>query len=424
MESENMPVLTSDLANADLDQRPDLKSPDLYVDRVPHELFARLRQEHPVYWNPEADGAGFWAVLRHADIVEVSRQPLLFSSAYENGGHRIFNENEVGLTNAGDSAIGVPFISTDPPVHTQYRKVVMPALSPARLGDIEQRIEARAEALIDRIPFGEPVDLVPLLSAPLPLLTLAELLGLGEDTWHDLYHWTNAFVGEDDPEFRQSPEALGKVLSEFMAFSQALFEERLANPGPDIASLLAHAQVDGRSASLRDFVANLILTLVGGNETTRNSISHTIVTFTQQPDQWQRLVENPDLLKTAAAEMVRHASPVMHMRRTAMQDTVIGGQAIAKGDKVVLWYISGNRDETVFDNADQFDVTRTGPQHVGFGSGQHVCVGSRLAEMQLRVVFRILARRVQRFELCSPSRRFRSNFLNGLKNLNVVLVPR
>jgi linalool 8-monooxygenase len=410
---------------ADLRKPPvDFKNPDLYVERVPYDVFAEKRREEPVYWNEESDGAGFWAVLRHADIVEVSRQPLLYSSAYKNGGHRIFNENEVGLTGAGESAVGIPFISTDPPVHTQYRKIVMPALSPVRLGDIESRIEARARALIDTVPFGEEVDLVPLLCAPLPLLTLAELLGLDPDSWKQLYQWTNAFVGEDDPEFRKSPEDIGRVMGEFIGFSQQLFDARRANPGPDIATMLANAQVDGQPAQFRDFIGNLILTLVGGNETTRNSISHTIVTLAGRPDEWQKIVDTPAVLQTGAAEMVRHASPVLHMRRTATEDTTLGAQRIAKGDKVVLWYVSGNRDESVFTDPDRFDVTRKGAQHVGFGSGQHVCVGSRLAEMQLRVVFRLLAERVKRFELVSPPRRFRSNFLNGLKNLNVVLVPR
>jgi len=401
----------------------DLKNPDLYVDHMPYDVFAALRREDPVYWNPESDGAGFWAVTRHADIVEVSKQPLLFSSAYANGGHRIFNENEVGLTGAGDSAVGIPFISIDPPTHTQYRKVIMPALSPVRLGDIEARIEARVSQLLDQIPMNQPVDLVPLLSAPLPLLTLAELLGVPSESWKDLYRWTNAFIGEDDPEFRQSPEAMGVIMGEFFAFGQDLFERRRAEPGPDIASLLANAEIDGRPAEFRDFVGNLILVLVGGNETTRNSLSHTIIALSKDPSQWDILRADPDLLKTATAEMVRHASPVIHMRRTATADTAIGGQAIRKGDKVVLFYASGNRDETVFENPDRFDVTRKNVVHVGFGAGQHVCVGSRLAEMQLRVAFRLLAQRVSRFEVIAPPRRFRSNFINGLKNLDTRLVP-
>jgi linalool 8-monooxygenase len=403
--------------------RPDLKDPDLYQDRAPYDVFERLRREEPVYWNPETDGAGFWALTRHADIVEVSRRTDLFSSAYENGGHRIFNENEVGLTGAGDSAVGIPFISRDPPIHTKYRKFVMPALAPGRLGDIEQRVEERVAALLAKVPLGETVNIVPLLSAPLPLLTLAELLGLPSERWVKLYHWTNAFVGEDDPEFRQSPESMAETMSEFFAFSQELFEARRAQPGPDIGSLLANAEIDGVPVPFKDFVANLILVLVGGNETTRNSLSHTMIAFSKNPDQWDAIRSDPDILKTAPAEFVRYASPVLHMRRTAMADVEIGGQAIAKGDKVVMWYISGNRDEAVFENPDQFDVRRRAAQQVGFGAGQHVCVGSRLAEMQLRVAFRQLARHVRRFEVEGEPRRFRSNFINGLKNLDVILVP-
>lgn len=401
----------------------DLKDPGLYEAGVPWDLFAALRREDPVHWTPETDGAGFWSVLRHADIVDVSRQPQLFSSAHENGGHRIFNENEVGLTGAGESAIGVPFISRDPPVHTRYRKFVMPALAPGRLGDIETRIRERVTRLVDAIPLGEPVNLVPLLSAPLPLMTLAELLGVSGDLWPSLYDWTNAFVGEDDPEFRQSPEAMAATLSEFFAFAQELFDARRAEPTSDIASLLANAEIDGVPVPFRDFIGNLILVLVGGNETTRNSLSHSVAAFSANPDQWQAIRADRSLLKTATSEMVRHASPVMHMRRTAMEDTVIGGQKVAKGDKVVLWYISANRDEQVFPDADRFLVGRKGAQHVGFGSGQHVCVGSRLAEMQLRVAFDMLADRVTSFEVQAPPRRFRSNFINGLKNLDVILRP-
>jgi linalool 8-monooxygenase len=403
--------------------RPDLKDPDLYQDRAPYDVFDRLRREEPVYWNPETDGAGFWALTRHADIVEVSRRADVFSSAYDNGGHRIFNENEVGLTGAGDSAVGIPFISRDPPIHTKYRKFVMPALAPGRLGDIEQRVEERVAALLAKVPLGETVNIVPLLSAPLPLLTLAELLGLSPETWEKLYHWTNAFVGEDDPEFRQSPESMAETMSEFFAFSQELFEARRAQPGPDIASLLANAEIDGVPVPFNDFVGNLILVLVGGNETTRNSLSHTMVAFSKNPDQWDAIRADPDLLKTAPAEFVRYASPVLHMRRTAMADVEIGGQTIARGDKVVMWYLSGNRDEAVFENPNAFDVRRRATQHVGFGAGQHVCVGSRLAEMQLRVAFRQMACHVRRFEVEGEPRRFRSNFINGLKNLDVNLVP-
>ena len=400
----------------------DLKNPDLYCDQVPYDEFARLRRDDPVHWNPETDGPGFWSLMRYADIVEVSKRPDLFSSAHANGGHRIFNENEIGLIGAGDSAIGIPFISRDPPSHVQYRKFVMPALSPGRIAGIEERVADRCAALLEKVPLDEAIDIVPLLSAPLPLLTLAELLGLPAEMWVKLYHWTNAFVGEDDPDFRQSPEAMADILSEFFAFAQTLFDERRAHPGQDFATLLANTRIDGELIPFSEFVSNLILALVGGNETTRNSISHTIAAFSDNPDQWDLLREDPDLIKIAVREMVRYASPVMHMRRTATADTDIGGTAIAKGQKVVMWYISGNRDESVFSDPDRFDIRRGNIQHLAFGSGQHVCVGSRLAEMQLSVAFGLLARRVKRFEVMSRPRRFRSNFINGLKNLDVRLI--
>ncbi|WP_428630014.1 cytochrome P450 [Sphingopyxis sp.] len=400
----------------------DLGDPGLYEQGIPHDLFAALRRDDPVHWNPESDGPGYWAILRHADIVHVSRNPGIFSSAHEHGGHRIFNENEVGLTGAGEAAVGIPFISRDPPIHTRYRKFIMPALAPVRLDGIESRIEERAEALLAKMPMGQAIDIVPLLSGPLPLLTLAELLGVAPETWEKLYHWTNAFVGEDDPEFRTSSEAMAAIMGEFFAFSQELFEARRAEPGGDIASLLANAEIDGRPVPFADFVANLILVLVGGNETTRNSISHSIINFAANPDQWDALRAEPDLMKTAPAEMVRHATPVIHMRRTATTDTEIGGVRIAAGDKVVMFYSSGNRDEAVFDDPDRFDIARKGPVHVGFGAGQHVCVGSRLAEMQLRVVFRLLARRVTAFQVEDRPRRFRSNFINGLKSVHMTMV--
>lgn len=403
--------------------KPDLKDPGLYERGVPYEVFAKLRREDPVHWNAEADGAGFWCVTRFADIVEVSRQPSLYSSAHEHGGHRIFNENEVGLTGAGDSAIGIPFISIDPPLHTRYRKLIMPALAPGRLEGIEARIRSHVEALVAAVPLGEAVDIVPLLSAPLPLLTLAELLGVSAERCDELLTWTNAFVGEDDPDFRQSPRAMAATLADFFAFAQDLFERRRREPGPDLATLFATAEMDGAPAQFRDFIGNLILVLVGGNETTRNSLSHTMLTFASAPDQWRSVREDPAILRTGAREMVRYASPVLHMRRTATADTVLSGTCIAKGDKVVLWYASGNRDEVAISDPDRFDLTRGNVQHVGFGSGQHICVGSRLAEMQLRVAFEILSQRVSGFELVAPPRRLRSNFINGLKTLELVLQP-
>lgn len=397
--------------------QPNLADPDLYANGIPHDVFAALRRAAPVYFNPEPDGPGFYALTRHADIAAVSRDPVLFSSAHDWGGHRLFNENEVGLTSAGESAIGIPFISQDPPAQTAYRRAIMPALSPARLEGIEARVAERARALIAALPDGA-FDLVAALAAPLPLLTLAELLGVPAESWPDLFRWTNAFVGEDDPDFRQSPEAMAALMGEFFAWAGALHAARRAEPGPDIASLLVTM---GEGMALRDFLANLILVLVGGNETTRNSIAHTVIAFARDPAQWDAVRADPGLLRTGVREMVRHATPVLHMRRTATADTEISGVRVPRGAKVVLWYAGANFDEAVFEEPLRFDVRRQAAAHLGFGIGTHACVGARLAELQLRVVFSLLAERVARFELAGDPVRFRSNFIHGLKALPVQL---
>jgi len=400
---------------------PDLADPALYEVGVPYAEFARLRRESPVHWTPEKDGTGFWSVLRYADIVDVSRDPKLYSSAHEWGGHRIFNENEVGLTGAGSSEFGVPMISRDPPGHTRYRKVTMPALVPKRISGLEDRIRARVGALVDAVPKNQTIDIVEWLSAPVPLLTLAELLGVGPEMCPKLFEWTNAFIGEDDPEFRQSPASMAATLDEFFAFCRELFVERRANPNGDLVSMLAATEIDGAPMTVPDFLANCVLLTVGGNETIRNTTSHAIIQLAQHPEQWALVRADPGILARGVKEMVRHASPVLHMRRTATQDTVLSGTRIARGDKVVMWYPSGNRDESIVDDPDRFDLARTEIPNLGFGTGQHICAGSRIAEMQLRIVFETLAKSVNGFELSAPPRRLRSNFISGIKDLPVVL---
>jgi linalool 8-monooxygenase len=399
----------------------DLVDPNIYETAVPYEEFARLRETDPVSWHDRPDAPGYWALTRFDDIVEVSRQPAIFSSAREWGGHRLFDEDKVGLISAGDDTIGIPFISHDPPSHNQYRKFILPATSPARLGDIENRIRVRVQTLVDKIPLGEEIDIVKYLNGPLPILTLAELLGVSEDMWEPLYDWTNAFVAEDDPDYRRTPEEMARVMAEFGAFCRTLFEERRVNPTGDVSSLLANAKLGGELLPFSDFVANMILILVGGNETTRNSLSHTMMRFTEQPDQWDLILADPSILKIAVREMVRHATPVYHMRRTATQNYVLGNKSIKQGDRVIMWYVAGNRDPEKFADPDRFDIMRGNINHVGFGTGQHVCIGSRLADMQLRVAFECLAERVQSYELVEQPKRLRSNFLNGLKTLKLRL---
>ena len=398
----------------------DFKDPDTWLAGVPHDEIAEIRRKTPVYWNDEADGPGFWAVLRHKDIFEVSRNAKLFSSATRNGGHRIFNENEVSVANTNSENMGSPFISMDPPEHQQRRVLLVPPLSQAKLRDMTARIEARAKELFDNISPDEEVEWVEKVSAPFPLMTLVELLNVSPDDWKKLYHWTNALVGEDDPEFRASPEDMAERMGEFGEYIGWLFESRQRDPGDDIASMLANSAPDGKAPDFNQFLADMILVTVGGNETVRNSVSHGVCAFAENPDQWADFCRSEDARASGAQEIVRYASPVLHMRRTAMEDTLIGETPVRAGDKVVLWYVAGNRDETVFEAPNRFDIRREKNRHLGFGTGQHVCVGQRVAELQLRTLFGEMAKRYSGFGIVGKPDRLRSNFINGLKSLNVV----
>lgn len=389
----------------------------LYEKGFPHELFTDLRRRMPVCWSGEENGPGFWSLLRYDDISEAAKNPAVFSSATENGGHRIFDEQVAGVAGSGvDSPIGVPFISRDPPQHLQQRLALVPAIAPQRLKEMEARIRARIVRLFGALDTSGPFDVVKALSAPIAIKTLAELLEAPESREAKLVEWTNALIGEDDPEFRRSLEYMAQVIGELIGFASELRSARLGGSGADIITLISREK-DGAEVPLPDFFANLILVLVGGNETTRNSISGGLVALAQHPMQWEKLHADPALIPAAVNEIVRWVSPVMHMRRTVMQDVTIRGQNIPEGSKILFWYPSANRDEGVWPNPFDFDVSRPVQRHLAFGVGQHVCIGSRLAEMQIRVFLEELIRRYRHIDIAGPVPRIRSNFIHGIKEL-------
>ncbi|HEY5072734.1 MAG TPA: cytochrome P450 [Caulobacteraceae bacterium] len=403
----------------------DLKDPDLYLGGTPHEAFAWLRAHDPVHWNPEAEGPGFWAITRHADVLAVSTDPATFSSAKANGGHRIFDEAQVR-----DEAIDASMISMDPPGHVAYRRMVMGGFTPIRLREMEAGIRRRAVNLIEAMKAsalrqGGPVDFVSLFAAPYAIQTLAELFGVSETDGDKLFEWSNAVVGEDDPEVRSSPEHMAACIQEMAAYSLALWARRRETPGGDLISMLVEGAERGSEMSVSRYLGTFILLVVAGNETTRNSISGGLIALDEHPEEQAKLLADPTLLGHAAQEIVRWVSPVQHMRRTATRDTVLAGTPIAKGDKVVMWYGSANRDEAVFHDPFGFDVARTtrprAPRHLGFGTGEHVCLGQRLAELQLRIAFEELLTRLPGLRPTGPPRRLRSNFINGIKELPVML---
>lgn len=413
----------------DLEGRPDLKDPDLYMRNAHHEVFQRLRAHEPVYWNPEADAAGFWAITRHDDIEAISKNPKVFSSAKENGGHRIFNENEIDENNTEAS-----MISMDPPGHAAYRRMVTPGFVPKRISNMEERIRARVTRLLDQLAekgkTGNEVEFVSAVAAALPIEVLAELFGVPESDGPKLFEWSNATVGEDDPELRVSDDYMRQCIIEMATYAAGLWQQRLAQPGEDLISMLAHSKIpnaEGKAEpmSFPAYIGTFILLVVAGNETTRNSISGGLLALSEFPEERRKLLDNPALIPSAVQEIVRWVSPVLHMRRTATEDTEIRGQTIKKGDKVVMWYASANRDEEVWDEPFRFDVTRyTNPQaatQLGFGAGQHFCLGSRLAELQLKVLFEELLKRFPDIHVSGPIRRLRSNFIAGIKEMPVKL---
>jgi cholest-4-en-3-one 26-monooxygenase len=239
-----------------------------------------------------------------------------------------------------------------------------------------------------------------------------------------VFDWSNRMVGAEDPEYAGAPESAGEAAFELYAYAHDLAAKRRASPADDVMTVLLKAEVEGHSLSELEFDMFFLLLAVAGNETTRNTISHGMLALIEHPDERRKLVADPSLLPVAVEEILRWATPVMHFRRTATEDTEIGGQAIAEGDKVVIWYISANRDEAVFADPYRFDITRTPNDHVSFGGGgPHFCLGSNLARLQLRTIFTELLPRIPDMELAGPVQRLQSNFINGIKHLPVSFAP-
>jgi linalool 8-monooxygenase len=399
----------------------DFRDPDLYAKGFPHELFARLRREDPVHWSPEAGGRGFWCVTKYDDVVAVSKNPQVFSSARARGGHRIFDEHVVGIAGLGAEKTEAPFISMDPPEHNRYRRLLSPSFGPSRLTKLEPRIRERVRALLDRLGDRRECEFVTEVAAELPIQVLAELLGIPQSDRMKLFDWSNALIAEDDPELRKSPEQLASDMGEMTEYAAHLWEQRVAQPGDDLISALANSRVDGEAMTKEQYLGTFILIIVGGNETTRNSISGGVLALSEFPEQRQRLLDDPGLVETAANEIVRWVTPIMHMRRTAAVDTELRGKKIRAGDKLILWYASANRDEDAFAAPDRLDVGRDGPQQLGFGIGQHFCLGARLALLQLRSFFGEFLRRYPQAQVTATPRLVRSNFVYGFKDLAVRL---
>jgi len=390
----------------------DLCDPDAFVEGIPYETFARLRTEAPVYWHPEKDGRGFWAITRYDDLMAISKDPLTFSSA--RGGTNLFDVPEGDL-----ATIRLLMLNMDPPKHNKFRRLVSTGLTARMVTQLEPHVREICAELVEKVAVHPSFDFVTEVAAELPLLVIAELLGVPPADRHQVFEWSNRLVGFDDPEYRTSLED-GKIASAQMwAYANQLAAERKEHPLGDLVSVLMQAEVDGERLSEMEFDSFFLLLAVAGNETTRNLISGGMRALIEHPEERARVVADPALLPTAIEELLRWVSPLIHFRRTATRDVRLHGQTIREGDKVVIFYPSANRDERVFVNPQTFDVTRHPNDHLAFGIGEHFCLGANLARLEIRLIFEELLRRLPDLEFAGPVRRLRSNFINGIKAMPV-----
>ena len=410
----------------------DLFASATYRDGIPHDAFATLRRDSPVHWVEEGPslqpstgfgwepraGTGYWAVTRYADVVEVSRHPEVFSSF-------------LGATQIPDPPTDIDLMTVrqmmlnmDPPEHGTLRRIVQKAFVPRAIEKLRESAERNAREIVDALIDEGGGDFVPAVAAEMPLLMLAEILGVPREDRHLLFDWSNRLIGFDDPEYGGDPANFGAAFLEMFSYAAQLGAAKREQPGDDLISVIVNAEVDGERLSDVEFNMFWLLLVIAGNETTRNMLSGGLLALIEHPGQRQRLVADPTLLPGAIEEMLRWYSPVIHFRRTARVDTELAGQRIAAGDKVVVYYPSANRDERVFREPDTFDITRTPNDHVAFGSGPHFCLGASLARMELRVMFAELLTRVPEIELDGPPERMQSSFINGIKHLPVRWSPK
>jgi cytochrome P450 len=406
----------------------DLTDLDLWVREVPYAEFARLRREAPVAWLREAPpNSGFWSVHRYQDIVAASRDVAAFSSSRGISFEEPTDE---------DMASRRTIIDTDPPDHTKLRKIVSGSFSQRAVAVYRHFVEGLTEEVLDAGLTGAEFDFVDTVAKQVPIRVLARVMGLpGADL--DLFidlgdrliantdpDITDVVWGRDDTDgYRRFPfrSPYGKQLWDL---GRDIVRDRLRSPGDDLLSTLLRAEVDGDRLSETDLDNFFSILVVAGNETTRIAIAQGILAFCERPEQWNRLRADPGLLDTATEEVLRWTCPTHFMRRTATADTELGGARIRAGEKVVLWYVSGNRDEAEFGDPETFDIARAPNRHLSFGrGGPHLCLGAHLARLEVRIVLAALARRVAGFELAGPPRRVRSNFTNGLKELPVRIRP-
>ena len=396
----------------------DLSDHDAFVAGVPHAAFATLRREDPVHWNPETDGRGFWAVTRYEDIRAIHRNPAVFSS--EIGGTSL-EDLEPEHIEARKSMIDM-----DPPRHDELRALINRRFTPRAVGVWEQDVRTVVTRVLDEALEKDEFDFVHEIASEIPMQVFAEILGVPQAERREIIEIGDRLLGNADPEYAVEPDDAHRHLPfsspaalDMFAFGRRIADERRHGSRDDIMGDLVRAGL-----SQQEMDVYFVLLATAGNETTRHTISHGLIALGEHPDQKQRLADNYlEYGRTATEEMLRWATPVHHFRRTATQDTLVNTTEIKAGDKVTTWFVSGNRDESIFEEPDRFDVTRSPNPHMTFGPGGiHHCLGAHLAKLEVRITFEDLLSRGVELEPTAPPQRLRSNFFNGIKRMPVRVV--
>ncbi len=395
----------------------DVARPSLFQSDKVGTFFERLRREDPVHYCAESAYGPYWSITRYNDIMAVDTNHKVYSSEAKLGGIAIQD-----MHNDQSNLELEMFIAMDQPKHDAQRKAVTPAVAPSNLLLLEPVIRERAGAILDALPVGEEIDWVKSVSVELTTMTLATLFDFPWEERARLTRWSDVTTAMPGAGIVDSFEQRRDELIECAMYFKGLWDQRIDQAGGnDLISMMANSPAT-REMPFLEFLGNLLLLIVGGNDTTRNSISGGVLALNRHPDQYDKLRSDPALIGNMVPEIIRWQTPLTHMRRTALEDSEIGGKRIAKGDKVVMWYLSGNRDETVIDRPEEFIIDRKSPrQHLSFGYGIHRCMGNRLAELQLRIIWEEIQKRFHFVEVVGEPERLLSNLVRGITRLPVKL---
>ncbi len=399
-------------------ERLEPSHPTLFQYGKHWRYFERLRAEAPVHYHKHAMAGPYWSVTRFDDIRYVDSNHEIFSSDQSRGGISLNGRKPQELT--ADSFVN--FIATDPPKHDEQRQVVTPMFTPKNLAEIEPLIRERAGRILDNLPINEEFNWVEKVSIELTGQMLATLFDVPQEDRLKLIDWSDTISALGDPEQFDNPEQGWAKLQHCVGYFREFFDERRKQPPKfDLLSMMAHDPATNNQTP-GEFFGNIMLLIVGGNDTTRNSISGGVLALNQNPDEYAKLRANHDLIPSMVPEIIRWQSPVLHMARTATRDTELGGQQIREGDRVCMWYVSGNRDDDKLERPNDFIIDRARPrEHMSFGFGIHRCVGNRLAEMQLRTIWQEILKRFDTIEVTGEPKRIRSNFIHGIRELPVTI---